>query len=314
MATTVRHVRVVAVVNPNATSTAVEIREVVLGSLAGSGSVEVVTTTHRGHAIEAAAAARRRGADAVVAYGGDGTVNEVLNGLLGEGPGPDVPALGIIPGGSANVFARNLGLPRDPVAATGRLLWALRHGPRTRRVGLATADDRWFAFNAGVGLDAAVVAGVERARTRGKKATPARYVRTAVRQFFAEDRHEGPLTLHLPDGTVEPGLFMLLVTNASPWTYLGPVAVRPTPRSSFDAGLDVAGLRRLSVLGTAGQAAAITLTRIGPMGPNAVVLHDLQGFALTATRPVPFQVDGDYLGERTAITITAVPDAIGVLG
>ncbi len=318
-ATRVPVVHVVVIVNPNATTTAPEIHELVIAAMAGAGSVDVVTTTHRGHAVQAAERARTIGASAVIAYGGDGTVNEVLNGMLGHGatgpgPGPDVPALGIIPGGSANVFARNLGLPADPVRAAGRLLWSLRHGARTRKVGLAVAEDRWFAFNAGLGLDAAVVRGVDEARTRGKRATPARYVRTAVRRFFAEDRRTPAITAHLPDGTEQTGLYLALVTNSSPWTYLGSISVRPTPRSSFDAGLDLVALRDLGVLSTCGHAAMIVLTRHGPVGSSVLSRDDLPSIRLTADRPMPMQIDGEYLGSTQALSLRSVPDAVAVLG
>jgi diacylglycerol kinase family enzyme len=95
-------------------------------------------------------------ADVVVALGGDGTVNEVVNGLLTDGPKADLPALAVVPGGSTNVFARALGLPTHPFDATGAILEALRAG-RTRRIGLGLADDRYFTFNAGLGFDADVV-------------------------------------------------------------------------------------------------------------------------------------------------------------
>ena len=118
------------------------------------------------------------GFDLVIAHGGDGTVNEVVNGILRDGPRPDKPMLGVVPGGSANVFAGALGIPRDPVEATHVLLQAIEHGTR-RRIGLGQvfADviegGRWFTFNAGMGLDADVVAGVE-AQARARAATRAR--------------------------------------------------------------------------------------------------------------------------------------------
>lgn len=304
---------IVVVANPNATTTVPEVREVVIGALSSAGQLTVVTTTHQGHATEAGAHALDVGADAVVAYGGDGTVNEVLQGILRDGPAATVPALGIIPGGSANVFARNLGLPRDPVFAAGRALRALRHGPRTRHVSLGVADERWFAFNAGMGLDAAVVDLVEQARHRGKRATPARYVRSAVRAFFSTDRAETPITVTLADGSRRGPLALALVTNCAPWTYLGPVQANPTPRASFDAGLDLVGLTGLSVARTIGHAAAITLTSRGARGRDVVALHDQPSYVLDATQPMPTQIDGEYLGLRTSTRLRSVPDAVRVL-
>ena len=90
----------------------------------------------------------------MVALGGDGTVNEVVNGILSEGVRPGLPDLAVVPGGSTNVFARALGMPASAVEATGQILEALREG-RSRRVGLGKADERWFTFCAGLGIDAA---------------------------------------------------------------------------------------------------------------------------------------------------------------
>src|SRR5205823_8300394 len=139
----------------------------------------------RGHAIELGARATDEGYELVVVLGGDGTVNEVVNGLLrgydGRSPRPDRPALAVVPGGSTNVFHRALDIPRDPVEATGSLLDAIREG-RSRWLGLGRANERWFTFTAGLGLDADAVRWIERARARGKTPTPTRYARYALRQ------------------------------------------------------------------------------------------------------------------------------------
>ncbi len=171
---TLRLVRAVLVVNPQATATTPAGRDVLAHALASQVKLDVVETDYRGHAMAVARAAASDGVDLVVAHGGDGTVNEVVNGLLSITDGKpnrydEVPMLGVVPGGSANVFARNLGLPRDPVEATHRLLNALEEG-RGRQVGLGRADDRWFTFNAGMGWDADVVAAVD--RRRGKRTSP----------------------------------------------------------------------------------------------------------------------------------------------
>ncbi len=160
-------VRVLVVANPRATATSA--RASATSSRTrwpATPTCEIAETANRGHAAALACRAMRDGTDVVVALGGDGTVNEVVNGLLTDGVHPSVPALGVVPAGSTNVFARALGLPNDPVEATGALLEALRAGSH-RPVSLGQADDRWFIFAAGLGYDAAVVAGVERHRRRG---------------------------------------------------------------------------------------------------------------------------------------------------
>ena len=159
--------RALLVTNPTATTTTARSREVLARALASEVKVDVEETSHRGHAAALAVRAAREGLDLVVALGGDGTVNEVVNGLLTDGPRDGIPALAVVPGGSTNVFARAIGLPGDPFDATGQILEALRAG-RTTTVGLGLAEDRWFTFNAGVGFDAEVVRRIERRRRAGE--------------------------------------------------------------------------------------------------------------------------------------------------
>src|SRR5262249_25456278 len=151
---------------------------------------------------------------------------------------------------SANVFARALGLPNDPVEATGAVLEALRDGRRTG-VGLGQAlwegESRYFTFGSGLGFDAEVVRAVEGLRGSGRKATPARYVNTALRHYLATDKHHPAMTLTGPGIPAVEGIFMAIVTNTSPWTYVGAKPVAPTPWASFETGLDMLALRRLGL-------------------------------------------------------------------
>ena len=128
--------RALVVVNPAATSTTAKMRDVLVGAFASELKLDVVQTSHRGHGRELAAMAAADGIDLVVSVGGDGTVNEVVNGLLEKGPAPHLPMLAVVPGGSTNVFSRALGRSRDPVEATAEILDSLRAG-RTRLVSLA---------------------------------------------------------------------------------------------------------------------------------------------------------------------------------
>ena len=162
--------RAVLVVNPRATATTLRTRDVLAAALSSDLRVDTFETKGRGHAIELGVQAVETGADIVVALGGDGTVNEVVNGILSEGVRPGLPELAVVPGGSTNVFARALGMPASAVEATGQILEALREG-RSRRIGLGKANDRWFTFCAGLGIDAAAVERVERKRAKGKRST-----------------------------------------------------------------------------------------------------------------------------------------------
>jgi diacylglycerol kinase family enzyme len=304
--------RALLVVNPAATTTTERGRDLLVRALRSEVDLAVEYTSRRGHALELARAARDGRVDVVVTLGGDGTVNEVVNGLLHRGPGPAVPALAVVPGGSTNVFARALGLPREWTEGTGVILDAMQAG-RARQVGLGRADERYFTFCAGLGLDAEVVRAVERARLRGRTATPALYLRSALAQYFLETDRTIPLvTLERPGEEADPGLAAVIVQNTTPWTYLHDRSVTCCPAASFDTGLDVMAVRALRLASTARTVGQLLMGRAGPRGRAVLNLHDLGEFALRAERPLAFQVDGDYLGEREKVTFTAVPAALRV--
>ncbi|REK85563.1 diacylglycerol kinase family lipid kinase [Streptomyces inhibens] len=325
--------RALLVVNPAATTTSARTREVLTHALASDLKLEVAETQYRGHARDLARQATEGGeTELVVALGGDGTVNEVVNGLLANGPDPEShPRLAVVPGGSTNVFARALGLPNDVVEATGALLDALRDGSeRTIGLGLASgtpgSEDegvpgRWFTFCAGFGFDAGVVGRVEQQRERGKRSTHALYVRQVVRQFLGEaNRGRGVITLERPGGTegtterVE-NLALAIICNTAPWSYLGNRPIYPSPDASFDTALDLFALSKLSsgaVARYATQLLASTPQR-GPHGRHALSLHDLTNFTLHSQVPLPFQMDGDHLGLRTSVTFTGVRRALRVI-
>ncbi|MEV0903404.1 diacylglycerol/lipid kinase family protein [Streptomyces hokutonensis] len=320
--------RALLVVNPAATTTSARTRDVLLHALASEMKLEAVTTEYRGHARDLARQATESGnVDLVVALGGDGTVNEVVNGLLHTGPDPErLPGLAVVPGGSTNVFARALGLPNDAVEATGAILDALRDGSeRTVGLGLAsgtpgTEDEavpsRWFTFNAGLGFDAGVVGRVEQQREQGKKSTHALYVRQVVRQFLGEQhRRHGTITLEQPGEDPVTDLVVAIVSNTSPWTYLGNRPMYTSPKASFDKGLDVLGLSRLSSAAVAryGTQLLTSSPERGPHGKHAAALHDLSEFTLHSKVPLPLQMDGDHLGLRTSVTFTGVRRALRVI-
>ncbi|WP_101787763.1 diacylglycerol/lipid kinase family protein [Nonomuraea indica] len=322
--------RAMLLVNPKATTTNSRTRDVLIRALGAAVELTVEETGYRGHAATLAATARVKGYDVVAVLGGDGTINETVNGLLnpiddgttapasaGRGAAAGRPSLIVIPGGSANVFARGLGLPNDPVEATGAVLEALREG-RHRTVGLGQArwssESRYFTFCAGMGYDAEVIRAVEGLRGAGRKATPTRYVTTALRHYLLTDKRHPAMTLTGPGIPKADGVFMAIITNTSPWTYVGPRPVRPTPWASFETGLDLLGLQRMGPLALVPLIRHIlTESEALPSGRHLVQLHDEQEFTLTASRPVAFELDGDYLGERESVTFRSIPDALRVL-
>jgi diacylglycerol kinase family enzyme len=305
-------VRVLAVVNPRATAISRRERDVLANALGGLAELEIAETANRGHAAALACRAMRAGTDVVVALGGDGTVNEVINGLLTDGVHPNVPALGIVPAGSTNVFVRALGLANDPIEATGQLLEGLRTGHR-RRVSMGQADDRYFCFAAGFGFDAAIVAGVERHRRRGKRSTHTLYARVGVREFFRTDRRHPRLHVELSDGTRLDDIYFAIIANADPWTYAGNRALHPTPEVTFESGLGVYARRRMGTPGMLWSMARLSGNRPHVGRRGAFVVHDEEHVTVLADEPLPFQVDGDALDLRDKVSFRSVPNALQIV-
>jgi len=300
--------RALLIVNPQATATTARARDVLARALASDLKLDVVETERRGHAADLARQAVVDDLDVVVALGGDGTVNEVVNGLVGS-----TVSFAVVPGGSTNVFARALGLSASPVEATSEILDALRAN-RRRVINLGQADERYFTFCAGLGIDAEVVHEVERRRRAGRRATPGLYVRSAVRHFYSGcDRKDPALTLLEPGAEPVAGLFNLVVANGRPWTYLGGRMVDPCPDGDFDAGLDVLGLTRLSTYSMLRTVRQILVERARVKGRRLVARHDLDTFTVTSTRPIAVQLDGDYVGEREQVVFRSVPRALAVV-
>jgi diacylglycerol kinase family enzyme len=306
--------RALLVVNPKATTTSERSRDVLVRALRSEVDLTVAYTRRRGHAATLARDAAADGVDLLVTLGGDGTVNEVVNGLMTDGgKADDRPALAVVPGGSTNVFARAVGMPRDWAEGAGIILEALREG-RTRTIGLGRADDRYFTFCAGLGIDAEVVRRVERARLRGRTSTPWLYMRSTLSQYFLEtERRHPPLTLERPGEQPEVGLATVIVQNAAPWTYLGDRPINPCPDASFETGLDLMAMRELHVPSTVHTIQQILARHPQPRGKRVLSLHDLDAFTLRADHPMAFQLDGDYLGERDKIEFLSIPGALRIV-
>lgn len=319
--------RALLVVNPRATTTSTATADVIVGALAHELDLEVTFTTHRGHGVDLGNWALDNQIDAVIALGGDGVVNEVVNGILRDGTGPRIPALGVIPGGSANVFSRTLGIPNDPVEATGALLRSAREG-RFRRIGVghATFDTggRWFVVNAGLGIDAQIIATMERQRRAGKKASPGRYLLTTIQEYF-RTRQPVPMELRRSGSPPIQDVVVAIVQNTSPWTYFGTIPIDPCPHASFDTGLDLFAIRSLGPFTTV-RIATRMLTRSGRGSARGsgrgeagtiVVWHDQASFHLSTHDPgslVAIQIDGEGLGTTREATFTSHPQALLVMG
>jgi diacylglycerol kinase family enzyme len=297
------------IANPHASRFSGRQRDRVVATLAAGHKLEVLQTRHPGQATELARQAVAGGAEVVAVLGGDGTVNEVVNGLRGT-----EAALGLLGGGRVNVVARGLGLPTDPERAAARLVELLAAGSPARRLSLGVAGERCFALNAGLGLGGAIVREVER-RQRAKQLYGDRaYVAAGLKALLVDfDRDHPHLTAHLPDGRPPLRGFFTLVGNGDPFTYLGRRPFRPTPQATWDGGLDL-------LVGQTMATRSLLRALTGMLSPHPragypgfPVLHDIDGFSLEADIPQPFQLDGEYVGDRTSVTFGCLRSALAVV-
>ncbi len=301
--------RLLLVANHNAQTVNRYRREVISTALRSQFQVNEVETKGRGHATEVARRAVDNGADVVAAFGGDGTVNEVANGLAAS----TVP-LAILPGGMANVFARSLGIPHDPVEATGFLLEKSDDPPR--RVPLARLEDRYFTTNAGVGLDAAVVKEVERRPMKKKVVGDWFFAWTAVRVLMTRPRWGVPkLRIRWGDDpdNVREGMALAVFQNTTAYTFLRGRAMNVCPEATVDGGVDCLALdtaRSSTII----RIALSTFRRARhTKNPHVLYLHDQQTIHVSSDAPLPVQVDGEYVGERQDVLVESVPDALSVI-
>ena len=300
-------VRILLVVNSFASSVTARNTVTVHRELSREHDVELVETNRRGHAIRFAQDAARRGLDCVVAFGGDGTLNEVATGVAGS-----QTALAVLPGGSTNVFARTIGMPNDPIAATPRLLAGLATGD-IRSIGLGRVNGRYFCFHTGIGFDAAVVAAVERHASMKRWFGHPLFIWAGLHTWWrGYDRSTPRFSLRSDDGRDIGGGRFAVVLNTSPYTYLGNRPINLAPTAGLADSLVIVTFTDLG-LGTVFKALRSALKGSGLGG-----LHDVEewsaidGVTVTAVgdRPVPFQVDGDHLGDVTSLRLEHVPDAV----
>jgi len=214
----------------------------------------------------------------------------------------------VVPGGSTNVFARALGIDSDPTVATEQILEALAAG-RTRTVSLGRAGERYFTFNAGLGLDAEAVHAVERRRHAGSAISNAMHVRMTIDRYFRADRRHPRLTLELPDREPITGVHLVFVSNVDPWTYFGKRPVRTNPGTSPSTGLGVFAVTSMAVP-TALRAVGEILTGRSGSTKKIIRAQDQAWAQVVCSEPVDMQTDGDYLGTQSEMRFTSVPNAL----
>lgn len=306
--------RTLLVANTFATTTDGTIQAQVVSELSRHLDVTVANTSARNDAIEIAKEAQQRGFELVIGLGGDGTINEIANGLLMNGPNPQGPMFAAIPGGNGNVFARNMGLSENPLEATAQILKSLE-SKKLKNIGvgkIATNNiSRWFLFNAGIGLDAAVMAEMEARRANGKAVSDFAYAALALRELFTKtDRKHAALSLVSDSGEVYRDAYFALIVNLAPWAYLGSKPLNPLPFASHETALDIYAPTSLSISAVWKLARRAMAGKSAENNRNVIALMDQGQIHIQAERPLWIQVDGDVVTQSTELTATHVPDAL----
>ncbi len=301
--------KVLLLVNSSASSVTARSRVVIQKALSADHDVTLAETSRRGHATRLAQGAAATGTEVVVVLGGDGTLNEAANGLAGSSC-----ALAPLPGGSTNVFARTIGLPNDPIEATGELLGALADGS-IRRIGLGSVNGRYFLFHVGMGFDAAVVAQVERRSGLKRYAGHPLFVYAGFDTWIRHyDRSRPRFSVRLADGTVVDDGYLSICLNTNPYTYLGNRPLNLAPEATLDRGLALVTLRTLAF--------ARTMRIIGSALGSGKHLrndrwtdyrHDLGEVTVTGYGPFPYQVDGDHLGDTELLVLRHEPEVLDLV-
>ena len=299
-------VRVLLIVNATASSVTARTRVVIQKALGSDHDIEVAETSRRGHAARLARGAAAEGVEVVAVLAGDGTLNEAADGLVGT-----ETALAPLPGGSTNVYARSLGLPDDPVEATSELLDALER-KSFQRIGLGRIGDRHFLFHCGVGFDAAVVEAVERRAAFKRYAAHPLFAVAAFDTWLRTyDHSHGRFSVTFDTGETVSGATFIIVSKASPYTYLGHTPFVVAPAAQLDTPLSftvITARRAPTILSIAAR--ALISPKLLHRHRNVIQRDGITAATITDDEPFPYQVDGDYLGDVRRLDIAYVPDAL----
>ena len=247
----------------------------------------------------------------MVAFGGDGTVNEVANGLAGT----DTP-LTCLPGGATNVYCRTLGIPGDVVDATEHLL-GIADDFRPRRVDTGLINGRHFVFASGVGLDASVVERVDAHPYRKARFGEYYFTWAAISSFNKTYLVKPPrVKVEVRGESVDA--VTVIVQNSDPFTYFGSRPIRICEGAGLDTGtLGLTVLRRATLLEM-----PTLIPRIFSGRSSSVVGHrQVTGFdpveQLSVTsadaRPFPVEADGDFLGSFERVDYGIAPRSLAVV-
>ena len=299
--------RVLLIVNPVARTYSKPILAVIEKALSADFRLEVAETKGRGHAKELAGQAANEGIDMVAVLSGDGTINEAVNALAGT-----ETALAPLPGGATNILVRALGLPLDPVEATGTLI-SKALDDEAFKLHLGRADGRYFAVNCGAGVDAAAMKRLDMKFPR----TKAQFDRVAFRAVawellvgYAGRRPDLQVSV---DGTEPVSALSVMVGRTDPYTYYKGVGLRMTPDASLDKGLDVLSVRKLARRSVPRIAWQVFGSARHVHGRDIEYAHDAKSVLVTSDTAFPVQVDGDVYGEHRRLEMTLAPEALWVV-
>jgi diacylglycerol kinase family enzyme len=296
--------KILLIVNSFASSVTARNTVVVQRRLGQGHDVETVETNRRGHATLFAHDAARRSVDLVVGFGGDGTLNEVATGIAGTDT-----ALGVLPGGSTNVFARTLGLPNDPVEAAGRLADGI-YADDLRPIGLGQVNGRYFCFHTGVGFDAAVVERVERHASLKRWMGHPLFIYSGLATWLTGyDRRTPHFRIRGGGPDLDDGFFTV-VLNTNPYTYLGNLPLDLSADAALDRGLVAITFRTMRATAILGSLAGALRGGGVQAAPHLDIRSDVSELVVEHESPFPYQVDGDALGSTKRLEFTHVPEAV----
>jgi diacylglycerol kinase family enzyme len=303
--------RMLVIVNPYATTVSDRLKGLVIYALQARYEVEAIDTEARHHATQLCREAAREGYDVVVAFGGDGTVNEAANGLIGS----DTP-LTCLPGGATNVFHRTIGIPADVVDATEHLL-RMADDFRPRYVDTGTVNGRHFTFASGIGIDASVVESVDAHPYRKSRFGEWYYTAAAISTFTRQYLVRPPRVRVEAGGRSLEGVTAIF-QNSDPFTYFGKRPIRVCEGAGLENGtLSCAVLKRATALEL-----PTVLPRVFSGRAETVLRHrqieglaGISGARVTSVddRPFPIQVDGDYIGRTDEAVYGVAPRSLAVV-
>ncbi|MFW2383391.1 MAG: diacylglycerol/lipid kinase family protein [Acidimicrobiales bacterium] len=301
-------IKLALIINPVASSVTARTRVVIQKALAADHELQIIETTRSNHATRLAHQLEREGVDVVIPFGGDGTVNEVANGLLRTST-----AVAPLPGGSTNVFARAIGYPNDAVEATGMILESLAQRSIVS-ASLGSANGRAFVFHVGVGFDAAVVDRVERRGPLKRYAGHAWFVWSAIRTWGSAERRALRFSVNADDGRRIDHAQIAVALNVNPYTFLGTQPLDLAPEANLDSPLSVVALD--SVGAAKLIPAAVTALRSSTGLPDENGMHhwtNVLGVTLSSDRPFPYQLDGEPQDPVTSLRLEHLPNALNVV-